>query len=134
MGVLQARILGWVAMPSSRGSFQARDQTQVSSIDCKQILHQLSYQGSPVSCDHLLSKLYTCLMDRFPGKPNELNAHWHVTETLLLPHVSFRASVCQADPFSMRLKSWPGHPQTVSYFRTQAFSLWRQAAMQCLKP
>jgi len=30
MGILQARILEWVAMPSSRGSSQSRDQTQVS--------------------------------------------------------------------------------------------------------
>ena len=30
MGILQARILGWVAMPSSRGSSQHRDWTQVS--------------------------------------------------------------------------------------------------------
>ena len=32
MGILQARILEWVAMPSSRGSSQSRDQTQVSHI------------------------------------------------------------------------------------------------------
>ena len=31
-GILQARILEWVAMPSSRGSPQPRDQTQVSHI------------------------------------------------------------------------------------------------------
>ena len=31
-GILQARILEWVAVPSSRGSFQSRDQTQVSHI------------------------------------------------------------------------------------------------------
>ena len=31
-GILQARILEWVAFPSSRGSFQPRDWTQVSSI------------------------------------------------------------------------------------------------------
>jgi len=31
-GILQARILQWVAMPSSRGSSQPRDQTQVSCI------------------------------------------------------------------------------------------------------
>ena len=31
-GVLQARILEWVAMPSSRGSPQLRDQTWVSCI------------------------------------------------------------------------------------------------------
>ena len=29
-GILQARILEWVATPSSRGSSQPRDQTQVS--------------------------------------------------------------------------------------------------------
>ena len=31
-GILQARILEWVAMPSSRGSSQPRYQTQVSRI------------------------------------------------------------------------------------------------------
>ena len=31
--VLQARILEWVASPFSRGSFQHRDQTQVSYIE-----------------------------------------------------------------------------------------------------
>ena len=34
MGILQARILEWVAMPSSRGSSQLRDQTQVSYFSC----------------------------------------------------------------------------------------------------
>ena len=29
-GILQARILQWVAVPSSRGPFQPRDRTQVS--------------------------------------------------------------------------------------------------------
>ena len=32
MGILQARILGWVSIPSSRGSSQPRDRTQVSCI------------------------------------------------------------------------------------------------------
>ena len=32
MGILQARILEWVAVPSSRGSSQTRDGTQVSFI------------------------------------------------------------------------------------------------------
>ena len=34
MGILQARILEWVAMPSSRGSSQPRGQTQVSYVSC----------------------------------------------------------------------------------------------------
>ena len=32
MGILQARILEWVAMSSSRGSSQPREETQVSCI------------------------------------------------------------------------------------------------------
>ena len=32
MGILQAKKLEWVAMPSSWGSSQTRDQTQVSHI------------------------------------------------------------------------------------------------------
>ena len=32
MGILQARILEWVAMPSSRGSSQPRDRTRISCI------------------------------------------------------------------------------------------------------
>ena len=45
-GILQVRILEWVAFPFSRGSSQPRDQTQVSRI-AGQILYQLSNKGSP---------------------------------------------------------------------------------------
>ena len=33
MGILQARILEWVVLPSSRGSYQPRNWTQVSHIE-----------------------------------------------------------------------------------------------------
>ena len=33
-GILQARILEWVAMPSLRGSSRPRDQTHVSDVSC----------------------------------------------------------------------------------------------------
>ena len=68
-GILQAKILEWVAFPFSRGSSQPRDWTQVSCTAGgfftnwaireaqehewvaypfpKRILYQLSYQGSP---------------------------------------------------------------------------------------
>ena len=45
MGILQARILEWVAMPSFRVSFQPRDQTQVF-LRCRLILYCLSHQRS----------------------------------------------------------------------------------------
>ena len=98
LGILQARILEWVAFPFSRGSSQPKYRTQVSHIaggslpaeaqgkpkntgvgslsllqrifltqelnrsllHCWQILHQLSYQGSPKlgcnrkTCNHFL--------------------------------------------------------------------------------
>ena len=45
-GILQARILEWVAFPFSRGSSQPRDQTQVSRVVGK-FFYQLSHKGSP---------------------------------------------------------------------------------------
>ena len=44
MGILQARIPEWVALPFSRGSSQPRDQTQVSRIAGR--LYHLRHQGS----------------------------------------------------------------------------------------
>ena len=47
-GILQARILEWVSMPSSRGSSQPRDWTQVFCLlHCRWILYHLIHQGSP---------------------------------------------------------------------------------------
>ena len=40
-GILQTRILEWIAISSSRGSSQPRDQTRISSIFCigRQVLY-----------------------------------------------------------------------------------------------
>ena len=45
-GILRSRILGWVAMPSSRGSSRPRDRTRISYASCmgRRVLYQ---QGSP---------------------------------------------------------------------------------------
>ena len=49
-GILQARILEWVAMPSSRGSSQPRDQIHVSCISCTDQVGSspLCHLGSPI--------------------------------------------------------------------------------------
>ena len=47
-GILQARILEWVAIPSSRGSSQPRDRTCVSC-GGRRIPYCLNHQGSPSS-------------------------------------------------------------------------------------
>ena len=41
MGILQARILEWVAIPSSRGSSQPRDQSRFSCIASRFLLAEL---------------------------------------------------------------------------------------------
>ena len=38
-GILQTRILGWVAIPFTMGSFQPRDRTQVSYIAGSYVTH-----------------------------------------------------------------------------------------------
>ena len=47
-GILQARILEWVAISSYRGSSQSRDWTHVSWVSCigRQVLYELRYCGS----------------------------------------------------------------------------------------
>ena len=45
-GILQARILEWVADPFSRGSFQPRNRAQ-RLLHCRRILYQLSHKGGP---------------------------------------------------------------------------------------
>ena len=49
-GILQARILQWVAVPFSRGSSQPRSNPGL--LHCRWIFYQLSHQGSPsmVNC------------------------------------------------------------------------------------
>ena len=45
-GILQARILEWVAVPFSRGSSQARDRTQISCIEGG-FFYQLNHKARP---------------------------------------------------------------------------------------
>ena len=55
VGILQARILEWVAMPSSRGSAWPRDQTPISYISCmgRWVLYHYRHLGTlipPTPC------------------------------------------------------------------------------------
>ena len=49
-GILQARILEWIAVPFSRGSSPPKDGIYVSYVSCigRHILYHLSYQGGPL--------------------------------------------------------------------------------------
>ena len=48
-GILQAKILEWVAMPSSRGSFQLRDQKSIFYVSCigRRVLYHWCHLGRP---------------------------------------------------------------------------------------
>ena len=48
-GILQARILEWVATPTSKGSSQPRDQTCTSYISCicRRVLYHSRHLGNP---------------------------------------------------------------------------------------
>ena len=47
MGILQAKILEWVAMPSSRWSSQPRDRIHISHIVVSFFFYLLNHQGNP---------------------------------------------------------------------------------------
>ena len=72
MGILLPSILELVAMPSSRGSFQPRDQTHVSYIFCtgRWVLYQL-HLGSP----NIVIACTLCPWDS-PGKNTRVGCHF----------------------------------------------------------
>ena len=80
MGILQVRILEWVAIPFSRGP----SQTQGSNPGlphCRQILYHLSHQGSP-SLPHFIQMIKdrNCAFSNPPVLPLSPS----LTETALL--------------------------------------------------
>ena len=75
-GIFQARILEWVAMPSSRRSSQPRDQTRVSSVSCigRRVLyhqHHLSDSSRP----HGLQPTRLLRPWDSPGKNTGMGSH-----------------------------------------------------------
>ena len=52
-GILQARLLEWLAISSCRGSSRLRDRTQVSYVSCfgRWVLYQQCHLGSPVEVE-----------------------------------------------------------------------------------
>ena len=69
-GILQARILQWVAISISRGSSWPRDRTPVSCLG-RRILNQLSHGGSQETVSAAANLLQSCptLWDPIDGSP-----------------------------------------------------------------
>ena len=77
MGIFQARILEWVVMPSSRGSSQSRDGTQVSHVAGRFVTAE-----PPISCSRV-SDNRSCINSFFTGSVVD---HLTVECHLQLPH------------------------------------------------
>ena len=151
MGILQERILEWVAMPSSRGSSQPRDWTQVSP-HCRQIFYHLSHQGSlcvcvcvcVCVCTHsggLVSKSRPTLATPwtlahqaplsmgFPGKNTGVGCHFLLQEIFPAqgsnPHLQYyrQSPVLQADSLPIEPL---GKLSPVLYIYTLVYSVYSQ--------
>ena len=72
-GISQARIVKWIAISSSRGSYRPRDQTSISCIG-RQILYRL---GKP--SQHFLNLTGLGESDRGRGPSYQRNAHMYPT-------------------------------------------------------
>ena len=112
-GILQARTLEWVAMPTSRGSPWPRDQIWVF---CKQFLYCLSHQGSQdnnnnnkyfmpinsfiLTMEKAMAPLSSTLAWQIPWTEEPGGCHlWGHTESdkteQLSTNTSFKWSVCE---------------------------------------
>ena len=118
-GILQARILEWVAMPFSRGSSQPRNQTQVSCISCtagRFSTAEPSGKPKPSSCK--LAKMWTWFTC-----PNHINEFTRVAHTVTwvhpLPGVVLLGTLLQ---YCLEYRG------TVSLFQVQ--DAWKQALQQ----
>ena len=113
-GILQARILEWVAFPFSRGSSQPRDRPQVSHIaggfftNCS-ILYQLSYQGNPLCRKRLVNICSTNALSCWTSLSGLISKHITLcTHNILSPRLpaTFLLAPHHFRPVS-RCASWP---------------------------
>ena len=95
-GILQARILECVAMPSSRGSSQPKDRTQVSYI-AGRFFNHLNHQGSPssvcwkanveapvrIAVTFSLSLIHPC--SQLKTRMEEINWIWYISSEAKFP-------------------------------------------------
>ena len=67
-GILQERILEWVAISSSRGSFRPRDRTWISYVSCigRQVPYHWCYLGSPFMMYELFVLVFKVLQNLVP--------------------------------------------------------------------
>ena len=124
MGILQARILEWVAMSSSRGSFRPTDRTLVSYVSC--IGRQVLYHQGHLGCSQVYAQQNKCL--HLPKNVHISFTHNHqnleTTQTPISSSVQF-SSVAQScltlyDPMDCSTPGFPAHHQLPELSQTLA--------------
>ena len=76
MGILQARTLEWVAMPSSRGSSRPRDGTQVSHVASG--FYCLGHQGGLYICIANLKCVNFRCIQNDSDRHTQTHTHIHI--------------------------------------------------------
>ena len=86
-GILQARILARIAVPSSRESSRPRDQTRMSSVSCfgRQVIYHQCHLGSPMWSQEIFFFFFLiCPVFPLINAPLPLEQAVHVEQTLIL--------------------------------------------------
>ena len=91
MGILQARILEWVAIPFSRESSQPKDRTQASCIKKNRYEAPTCPSPAPPLKPHLLGALWVSTMELPPGRSAKVRG-WVSSAPTRLPAPHLRPS------------------------------------------
>ena len=122
-GIFQARILEWVAMPSSRGSSRARDRTQVSCIAGRFFTNWATREALLDSVWRQISCLAKWVS--LPSRPESGEEHmcWSQTDLLSNLHSMALYMLLQADELCL---SDVG-PYSAEWLRYLQFRWWSKA-------
>ena len=132
---LQARVLEWAAMPSSRGPSQPRDWSRISTLKANSLL--LSHQGSPIICPtttQLLSSIFLSLLLRnlLGTEPrlfiNIILFIYLILSVLGLCCCAWAFSSC-GEGATVRCGKQPSHCSGFSCCRVQILGTWASAAL-----
>ena len=74
MGILQARLLEWVAMPSPRGSSQPRDWTHVSRLQADSLPSELPGKPHLIVYLSFIPNISLYISERKEGKKKEMTS------------------------------------------------------------
>ena len=128
-GILQARVLEWVAFPFSRGSFQPRDQTQVYCIAGGFLTSWATREALPIASQSVSSVAQSCLTLCSPVDCSMLGFPVHNQLLSLLKLMSIESvmpsnHLIPCHLFSSGLQSFPA---SGSFPMSQFFTLGAQS-------